>query len=65
MASLTRVVCDQVCTKFEQVDLVGGTEVLFAVDRAGDDGCEITQADVLEVAEIPQELALVLFAKAR
>jgi hypothetical protein len=65
MASLTRVVCDQVCTKLEEVDLVRGTEVLFAVDRAGDDGCEITKADVLEMAEIPEELSLALFAETR
>jgi hypothetical protein len=65
MASLAWIVCDQVCTKLEDVDLVWGTEVFFAVDRAGDDGCEITQTDVLEVAEIPEELSLVLFAETR
>lgn len=61
MTGLTWVLCNEICTKLEDVDLVGGAEVFFAVDCAGDDGGEVAEAEVLKMAEIFEDLPLVFF----
>ncbi len=39
VASLTRILCDQVGTKPEDIDFVWRAQILPAVDCAGDDWC--------------------------